>query len=81
MGSGGYVGTKSNKPVDVCSDCWDGTIPVGQAWHRANRTWTPKHGYGKQNWDNPEWYDAMEEGKNTMLMDLWSPNEYSIEEL
>lgn len=79
MGTCTYTVKGISKPDDVCLDCFQGFTSQGKAWHRKNRTWKPWP-WGAY-WDDPEWYDGMEEWKNTTLMCLWSPDEYGIEEL
>lgn len=74
-------GKKLVKPDNVCYHCFKGRNKWGLAWRRSLGKWVPPLDFSPAAWDDPEWYDGMEEWKNTTIMEVWNPNVLDIEEL
>jgi hypothetical protein len=71
-----------NKPPHpgICTHCYDGKSPMGREWRRQQKTWCPdRHFFAS--WDNPEWYDVMQEWKCSTLQEAWLCEEPYAEEL
>jgi hypothetical protein len=71
-------GSDSSHP-GICTQCFEGGSPQGRQWRRDNRTWAPNLFY-RSSYDNPEWYDMVEEWKNMTIQFAWNEDMNVTEE-
>ena len=55
----------------ICTHCFEGLSPKGRQWRRDQGAWAP-HPFFMSSWDDPEWWDMLNEWKNTTVDVVWS---------
>jgi hypothetical protein len=68
--SHGHIAVNGNNPEGCCA-CLRGATPPGQARMRGMGTWTGIVGIEGE-YDNPEFYDGLQEICNMTVMPVWN---------